>query len=171
MELIEFMEMDEEILNEAVDIKGALKKANVFSKDNDGLLATIARAGKTMGLFVWHALKAFGGDDKSADELKKLANTKITKQDFINFLINLDMVTLHAISGPIHAIEAITGWPVHHALTKVHTKTKDMTKKVLDALDNVQNATNQLPSKVKKKASSFIRKLRNTFRPPRKVTS
>ena len=169
LEMIEFMECDFESLNEGLDFKSALKKANVFSKDNTGLIATITRAGKTMGLFIWHALRSFAGNEESTAKITELSKTKITKQDLMNFLLNLDMITLHALTGPLHAIEAITGWPIHHALTQAHSKTKDTTVAVLDALQKVQQATLKFPSKVKDKAQKFINKLRDTFKNTQKA--
>ena len=45
----------------------------------------------------------------------------LKKEDVLDFLLNLDMATLHIVSGPIHTIDAITGW---HLWANVKDKAK-----------------------------------------------
>ena len=82
----------------------------------------------------------------------------------MNFLINLDMITFHAISGPIHIIDAITGWDLHHKIISTHNKVKEIQTSVANHLDSIQASTSGLTKKVRKKAIMFIKRLRNTFK-------
>ena len=159
-DLIEFMECDLETLSEAIDFKSAIKGANLNLKTNKGLIASIIRAGKDISLLFWHSLKVLGGNEESR---KKGKRKKVSKEDFMNFLINLDMITFHAVSGPIHIIDAITGWDLHHKIISTHNKVKEIQKSVANHLDSIRSSANDLTKKMRKKAVSFINRLRNTF--------
>ena len=120
------MECDLETLSESIDFKSAIKGAKLNLKTNKGLIATLIRAGKDVSLLFWHSLKVLGGNEESRKKVKELARKKVSKEDFMNFLINLDMITFHAISGPIHIIDAITGWDLHHKIISTHDKIKEI---------------------------------------------
>ena len=163
-DLIEFMECDLETLSEAIDFKSAIKGANLNLKTNKGLIAALIRTGKDISLLFWHSLKVLGGNEESRKKVKELAQKKVSKEDFMNFLINLDMITFHAISGPIHIIDAITGWDLHHRIISTHDKIKEIQATVANHLDSIQASTSGLTKKIRKKAIVFIKRLRKTFK-------
>ena len=162
-DLIEFMECDLETLSEAIDFKSAIKGANLNLKTNKGLIAALIRTGKDISLLFWHSLKVLGGNEESRKKVKEISKKKVSKEDFMNFLINLDMITFHAVSGPIHIIDAITGWDLHHKIISTHNKVKEIQTSVANHLDSIRASANDLTKKMRKKAVSFINRLRNTF--------
>ena len=163
-DLIEFMECDLETLSEAIDFKSAIKGANLNLKTNKGLIAALIRTGKDISLLFWHSLKVLGGNEESRKKVKELSRKKVSKEDFMNFLINLDMITFHAISGPIHIIDAITGWDLHHRIISTHDKIIEIQVSVSNHLDSIQASASGLTKKIRKKAIVFIKRLRNTFK-------
>ena len=126
--------------------------------------AALIRTGKDISLLFWHSLKVLGGNEESRKKVKELSQKKVSKEDFMNFLINLDMITFHAISGPIHIIDAITGWELHSKIISTHDKVKEIQASVSNHLDSIQASTKGLTKKVRKKAVSFINRLRSTFK-------
>jgi len=64
------------------------------------------------------------------------------KAEFIDFLLKLDMATMHIVTGPIHFVDAVTGWDLAANL-KAHTK------KAQDTLETIIKTINDLKVKVK----------------------
>lgn len=174
---MEYMESDCKSIDEATEIKstlfGFLKKGGVHAaKENRGLIEILARAGKHIGLTFFHAIKASRGNEESKLILKNdLLKKKVKKSDVIDVLLKLDTLTMHLFTGPIHIIDALTGW--HIAADVVHAghndkdKSKDdVIKRRLEvALDTLNNATKNVSKEVAKKVFSFVKKLRILFNP------
>ena len=71
----------------------------------------ILKSGKHIGKVIWYAMKAAVGNEEDKQKLIRIIKeTKISSSQLIDFLLKLDMLTLHAITGPIHMIDAVTGW-------------------------------------------------------------
>lgn len=68
-----------------------------------GIIKHLANASKGLSKMIVAAIK---GD---REKVKEIAKT-VKKKDVMDFLLKLDMATLHMITGPIHLINAITGW-------------------------------------------------------------
>ena len=139
LDFLEFIEICESVdeLNEAVDyiqspllteegggkIDSILKKVGLHAKKTKpGLIKQFKNAGVGMIKFFVALVK---GDTET---IKKMANKEIKKEDVIEFLVNLDMATLHLFTGYIHSIEAITGW---HIGANLHKKTKEVSQTVV----------------------------------------
>lgn len=175
---LEEMESNCDSLSEAVNIKGALagflKKGGVHaSKENKGLIEIMLKSGRHIGLTFFHAIKASRGNEDSKDILKnELLKKKVKKADVIDVLLKLDTLTMHLFTGPIHIIDALTGWHIaadiahggHH--NDKHKSKDDAVKRRLEtALTTLDNARKNVPPNVSKKVSSFVRKLRTLFQP------
>lgn len=115
MELIE--SQDDSLLIEALydteksqDIKkrvdAALKSSGIKIEKTTGLIDYLKLWGVTMARFVIAAIK---GDTET---VKAIANKEITKQDFLDFVLKLDMAALHTLSVPFHFIHGVTGWDI-----------------------------------------------------------
>jgi hypothetical protein len=78
---------------------------------------------------------------KDKEEIKRIAST-FEKAEFIDFLLKLDMVTMHIVTGPIHFVDAVTGWDLAANL-KAHTK------KAQDTLETIIKSINDLKIKIK----------------------
>ncbi|KFZ25653.1 MAG: hypothetical protein KQ78_02146 [Candidatus Izimaplasma bacterium HR2] len=164
MEIVLEMAMlidDKTIINEAFSLNtfktgmdALMKKIGLHThKSGEGLIAIALKSGKVMSEFVWHALKAAVGNEESKVRVKELANTEIKKEDFVNFLLKLDTVTLHMITGPIHMIDAITGW---HIGTHIKSKVEDTLTKAKNAIKNLIDAAKGTEKSVKKKLKSLM---------------
>jgi hypothetical protein len=115
-EMMELLECDN-ILNESQiseqdikDIKSkvdsALSASGIKVERTKGLIDYLKLWGVVMTKFVVAAIR---GDTET---VKKIANTEITKQDFLDFILKLDMAALHTLSVPLHFIHGVTGWDV-----------------------------------------------------------
>lgn len=155
-------------LNEAFNLsvlkstgKSLLKSIGIHQqKTGDGLIQVALKSGKLMAEFVYHSLKGAIGNKKSIDRVKELANTEITKEQFLDFLLKLDMATLHIISGPLHAIDAWTGW---HIWANIKTKSEDVVKKAKNAIQNLIDASKNASDDVKNKLKSLMHGIARLF--------
>jgi hypothetical protein len=111
--LLEFLYFIDNPLNEGIekyekDINTVLSKIGLKAHKSKGLIAILKDMGKNMGMLVYHMIKAYNGNEISKEKVKELSKT-IKKEDFMNLLLRLDMLTLHMLSGPIHMFDALTG--------------------------------------------------------------
>jgi len=121
---------NEEILDEGVKdkVNDIIAKAGFHVKKKKGLIGHLMAAGKGVGkLFV--ALI-----NKDADAAKAVLKG-LRKEDVLDFLLDLDMATLHIVSGPIHTLDAITGW---HIWANVKEKAKGAKIAVLDPIKKLK---------------------------------
>jgi hypothetical protein len=121
------------MLNES-KVHGALKKAGLHLKKQKGLLDYILKAGKTF----YNLFKAAMMKDKK--KVKEILNTEISKEDLMDFILKLDQSTLHLLTGPLHFIEAVTGWhlaaDVDSAVQGVGNVIKTAYQTIVDTLKN-----------------------------------
>jgi hypothetical protein len=150
LELSMFMEADINRLDEAFGLKDLadtagklLSKAGLHLHKGDGLVQQAMKGGTVLAKFVWYALKSATGDKEAIAKVKELANTEIKKEDVLAFLLNLDMATLHVITGPIHTIDAITGWHLWANVKEAAGASVDKASKAIENLIDV--AKNALP--------------------------
>lgn len=154
---------DTEELNEAVSdaisgVKNLLSKMGIEAhQTGKGIIPTLASAGKTMAQFFYHALRA-PKNKESREKVKELAGKEITKGEIIDFLLRLDTLTLHLLTGPIHMIEALTGW---HIWAKVGKKSQEVMERARKALETLKDHAKTLAGKAKKKATNLINKLKD----------
>ena len=150
--MYENYELSETNINEADllnTIDKYINKLGFKIHKTEGLMQQIKKFSSVAGKMLFYAIK----NDK--EEVKKLSQ-QITKGDFIKFIINLDMVTLHLLSGPIHFIAAITGWELD-ACTKEMPNVKSIVNKTLDAINTLkQNITSLITGKKKEKVLSYV---------------
>lgn len=119
------------LLNEG-SLGDLLTKAGLHLGKSKGLINHLQAAGKGLyKIFV----AAIRGDK---EELKAVIKT-IKKEDVLDFVLKLDQATLHLITGPLHFIEAVTGWHLWAAIHATHSKIKDVAAKVKDAINAVKD--------------------------------
>ena len=155
-------------IDEAFDISvfkssmsSVMKAAGLHSeKSGPGLISIALKSGKIMAEFIWHVLKAAAGNKESKIRVKELANTKITKEDFLNFIMKLDLATLHIITGPLHLVDAITGW---HIGVQIKTKVDDVTTKATKAIENLIDAAKSTEAATRKKLKSLMHGISKLF--------
>lgn len=99
----------------------------------DGLIGYITRFGSAAGKLVLAAIKG------NKSEVKSIAS-KLDKGDVIDFFLKLDQATMHILTGPIHVIDAITGWEIMHEIRGLATKGNKQLKKVKAAYAKLKAA-------------------------------
>lgn len=149
----EYNQLDEGISDFGKRIKGFLGKAGLHtSHSGPGLVQMLAKAGKTMTQFFWYAMKASTGDAEAKKKVKELANKEIKKEQLMDFLLKVDQVSLHMLTGPIHMIEAITGWHIG-----VYYKvTQKATEKIKIAIQYLEDVSKSITGKIKQKIIQYI---------------
>lgn len=150
----EFNQLDEGIGDFTKRIKGFLSKAGLHaSQGGPGLIQMLAKAGSTMTKFFWYAMKASTGDNEAKAKVKEMANKEIKKETLMDFLLKLDQMSMHMITGPIHMIEALTGWHIG-VYYKVATKA---TEKIRTAIAHLEDVAKDLAGSLKKKIIAYIK--------------
>lgn len=171
LEMAVFMdEANPEMLNEAITdtIKNVGKKIDKAlgslglhaHKGSEGLIQVALKAGKDVAAFIWYALRAATGDAEAKDRLRELAGKEITKEQILDVLLKLDMLTLHAITGPIHMIDALTGW---HIWTQIRKKTEPAIQKAKQALENLKELARTAEEKAKKQIIKYAHSIARLF--------
>ncbi len=154
----EFDHLNEGIGDFAKKVKDFLPKLGLHaSKAGPGLIGMLKKAGSTMAKFFWYAMKASMGDKEAKQRVKEMANKEIKKEDLINFLLKLDQMTMHLITGPIHMIEALTGW---HIGAHIKSDTQAMMAKTKDAIEHLIDLSKGMAGDVKKKILQYVYGLR-----------
>jgi hypothetical protein len=171
--ILEHMILMEEIdsLNESTE----LSEDNIVDKVNSvlgklglhahsskkGLLHMLKAAGANVSQLIWHAIKAAKGDMESKQKVKELANKEVKKEDVMDFFIKLDTLSMHLLSGPIHMIDALTGW---HIAPKLEKTAKDIEYRVDRALTHLTKIKDEVAKPLAKKISQYISGLKKTFK-------
>ena len=168
VELVLFLEMNVNELHKLdeakVDISKALKKIGMERHQERGLIHILKDSGVHIGKIFHAAFKSHIGTPASKKEakeqLKSLLSKKITKEEIIDVLLKLDMITLHAITGPIHVIDAITGW---HLWADVHSKVQKIGDRVHNAVKILSDVNKEVTGKLHKRVDGIIKKIQSIF--------
>ena len=135
--LVNLLEQDLNSINESSaemlveSISDKLDKVGLKLHKGKGILSYVKSftggAGKVM-------LALFKGDAKKAKEILKT----VEKEDVLDFLYKLDLGTLHLITGPLHTIDAWTGWDLSVKMKSHMQKASSVFDQLKDALRNVK---------------------------------
>lgn len=137
-----------EVLEEGLN--DMLKKFGMHVHKGDGLIQYITKFTKGAGQMILAAIKG----DKA--KVKQIAQS-VTKEQVIDFFLKLDTATMHLVSGPLHTIDAVTGW---HIWAHVEAAAK----KASSIMDQIKKLYNDLKTKAKvafKKAPEKIKAIDN----------
>jgi hypothetical protein len=155
LELASFIET--KTLDEALNFGKLLNKLGLKAHKGTGLIQILGKAGKNMAQMMWYAFQAVKGDEGAKVKLAEILKTKVKKEDVINFLYQLDMATAHLVTGPIHMIDAITGWHIAPNLHKASSTTEIIKK----ALKELEDAGKKLVGSVKNKLLSYVSNIKS----------
>jgi len=169
-----FNEYNEDSVNEAIvkDILGKFK--TLLSKfglkghsSGKGLIQVLTTATKNVTTLLYYAFYVSQGNEEYKDKIKELVK-KVKREDVMDVLFKLDALTLHAITGPIHIIDAITGWHIGPDSKSNAMNVDDRAKKVIThmkaLIDNTIGDT-------KKKMERFLKQLKNNFKYSSQISS
>jgi|SRR6056297_228114 len=159
LELYFFIEYHNRI-DEAFDFGKLLSKMGFHVKKGKGLIHTMKSASKGTKDLLWYTFKLYQGDEDYREKIINLYKS-INKEDVIDVLLRLDMLTLHAITGPIHMLDAITGWHLAPNLKRKATDIKDRVKRVIDHLSTIKKEYTD--DKVKKEVDRMLNQFKELF--------
>jgi len=134
-------------LNEEFVLEGkldGLKKFGISAHKSKSLLSYIKSFTGSVGKVFLYMIK---GD---LDKAKEIVKT-LKKEDVLDFLLKLDAGTLHLISGPLHTIDAWTGWHIAANVQKKMDQGKNIINVIKDALEKVKSGVDQIFSTDKSK--------------------
>ncbi len=100
-------------------------------KSKKGLLHYLASASKGVATIILAAIK---GDS----EMIKATMKTVKKEDVLDVLLKIDMAFLHIITGPIHTLDAITGWHLWANIENAAKQGSALINKIKDALEYVK---------------------------------
>jgi hypothetical protein len=157
--IIELFIIADNNLNENV-FHDILSKLGFELKTEKGLMHNLLSTSKIVSQVIKAAIKAFftKNDDDKATLKNILTSNKITAAEIIQFLIKLDTLTLHLISGPIHMIEALTGFKLKIKKDNIPLNLKDEIK---HAIEKIELAAQKLSKKAAKKLIMFTKSIKN----------
>jgi|APSaa5957512535_1039671.scaffolds.fasta_scaffold52938_2 hypothetical protein len=139
--IMEYVEIENSgTLDEAFNFKSInakLGKLGMNMHKGTGLLQQIASSGKFIKNLFLAAIK------KDKEGVKKVMAT-IKKEDLIKFLLNVDQLTLHMLTGPIHFIEAVTGIHITANIKHVIAKSKDIIDDIIKNIGNIKSDLDHL---------------------------
>lgn len=142
-----YMVENERTVTEEELIEGVgsvLGKAGLSLHRNKGLIDYAKEFTRGAGQLILAAIK---GDKK---KIKNIAS-KIKREDVIDFLLKLDMATLHIVMGPIHVIDAVTGWELHANIKGIARNAKGFVGAFHDAIQRVKEQIMKLTKDIKRK--------------------
>lgn len=125
-------ESDSEMIAEGIQDK--LSKAGLKLHKGKGIIDYVRSFMKGAGKVF---LSLFKGDTKKAKEILKT----VEKEDILDFLYKLDLGTLHLVTGPLHTIDAWTGWDLS-------VKMKSHMEKAGNIFDEIKTALTTVKTKI-----------------------
>jgi len=130
--LNESSELDESILDDfAGQVKAALPKFGVKIHKGSGLIDYLKKFTTVGGKILVAALQ------KDKEKIKELSKN-VERAEFVDFLLKLDMVTMHLITGPIHMIDAVTGWDLMANIKAHAEKAEDIIKGIVHGIEDLK---------------------------------
>lgn len=148
MALLMYLSENDEMINESYDmdalteaqetelteaINDWLAKVGMKLHKGDGIIDYLKGFTKGAGALIIAAIKG------NKDEVKKIAGT-LEKAKVVDFLLKLDMATMHIVTGPIHAIDAITGWDLMANIQHAAKGAENMLKAFYDGIQKVKDS-------------------------------
>lgn len=129
-DLNEMIDFSGDTLNEG-KINDLLKKSGLHIGKNKGLISYMRDIGAGVAKIIFAAIK---GDKEAIKDVMKT----VSKEAVLDFILKLDMATLHIITTPIHTIDAITGWHLWANVKKAAEGAKTIIVKIKDAINTVK---------------------------------
>jgi len=123
-------------MNEAELVEGVndwLGKIGMKLHKGNGIIDYVKQFSVGAGKLIMAAIK---GDKK---KVKEIANS-LEKEKVVDFLLKLDMATMHIVTGPIHFIDAVTGWDLMVNLKHAAEGAKSLLAAFYDAMKKVKDS-------------------------------
>jgi len=166
MTLLEYMiilESGENLLNEGrmdsvkSTLSGIAKRLGISGHGNKNLLSVMSSVGKNARSALVYAMQAFAGDEKAKEKLKSLRGSKEVRAELGDLILRLDALTMHFLTGPIHMMDAITGFDLAEKIREAAT---GETHHIDNAIQTIEKAG----SKLQRDKTSKVRKSLNLIK-------
>lgn len=155
-ELSRFTKLDLENISGAaltedlIDINHALVKGGQHIKKGKNLADLLDSAGEYLSKILWYALKISQGRENLMPILKELLKRKITKEEFMSFLLKLDSLAINALKLSLRVIDSVTNWNLVDSLTDIIDNDMDWEEDMSEAAKNIYNSTDLLTASINK---------------------
>ena len=136
------------------------KKLGFAGSGRKNLISLLSSISKNAALSVVYAIQAQAGREGAREKLESVLKTSNIKSELIDLVIRADVLTLHMISGPIHIIDAITGFEI---ADKIREKAEIGSEKIKDAVELIQRSSKKLPNPKTRRLEKSIRIIRRVF--------
>ena len=135
-------------------------KAGLHIETKKGLLQYLSSISTGVAKLLYYAVDYyFNKNNESKKKMIELAKS-VKKEDVLDFLLKLDTLTLHLISGPIHELDAITGT---HIWANIKNKAKSVTDAATDAIKKIESLKDHLEGSLKSQLQKYSNALRRLF--------
>ena len=146
--LLMYLAENDEMINESYDMENLteaqeilivegvndwLGKIGMKLHKGDGIIDYILQFGKGAGQLIIAAIQ------KDEKKVKGIA-ASFKKEKLLDFLLKLDMATMHIVTGPIHFIDAVTGWDLMANLKGAAETAKDKLINFYNAMKKVKDS-------------------------------
>ena len=127
-----------EVLSEGIEqdltegVSKFLKGIGLHAHKGKGLIDYITQFTKGIGGLMYAAIR------KDTEGMKKILKS-VKKQDVLHFLLQLDQASLHIVTGPIHFIDAVTGWHIGADLGALVTKATETAQSLVKSITTAFN--------------------------------
>ena len=158
--------LDEYNINEAIDVGKGLKtiltKVGLKAKKEKGLLQILSGVSKDIGLIFYYLFKYQMTSDEQYRVKIKETIKKVSKEDIVDVLLKLDILTLHVLTGPIHALNALTGW--HISVNAMKNTAQDISQRAKKVLQHLKVLQADTVGETKKKLTRFDKQIKQVFK-------
>jgi gas vesicle protein len=159
--------LNESVMDSVKSVSNRIRA--IFTKNTDiiqpsdfekGLLSYLKDIGIGGTQMLYHAFNVYyNKDQKSREKIRELA-LSVKKEHIIDILLKLDVLTLHMITGPLHIIEAVTGWGIFH---RIKNKIEPLEKKAKEAIHSLEMLKTELDGKMRDQVQRYTNALRRVF--------
>ena len=162
--ILEFASIADDDLFEKIDIAGSLKKAGLAVDKHvggKGLIQILKGVSVHIAQIFITAIKAsIGKKSEAKAELKKLLSRKVRREEVVDVLLRLDQLSLHLFTGPIHMIDALTGWEL---AADIHGAGKDVGGRVKTAIKSLDTVKKEIGGSRVKRLDNILKELKRMF--------
>ena len=141
-------------------VKSGAKKLGVHIGTEKGLIQYIGLMGLNSAKLLYYAVDyVYNGNKSAKDKIIEIGKS-VKKEQIIDFILKLDVLTLHMLTEPIHIIDSLTGM---HIGANIEAAGKEITLRAKDAIISIEKLKNKLEDKLKVKLQIYANALRNIF--------
>jgi hypothetical protein len=160
----EFNTMDEGIGDALKNMKGkvtkVLKKAGIHIQQGEGLIQQLTKAHKGVGQLIYYSFIAYYNNDQKAREKVKEIMISLKPEHILDFILRLDVLTMHLLTGPIHMLDALTGT---HIWANVKGKVEALEVRAKTAIESLESLKIHVEGKIQTQIQKYSNALRRVF--------